>query len=172
MLILSEPSEQYKQSFLVGLLEFQAEGRMLEYNFQRVSSDFRHFLQQFQGRRDPRLFSPQRVQATDFWLIDDEEYIGTVSIRPELNETLLRIGGHIGYKVRPSRRLQGYGTQLLRLGLEKAREMGLRRVLITCDETNVASRKVIEANGGQFENALVPTGSTVPRRRYWIELAS
>jgi len=57
---------------------------------------------------------------------------------------------------------------LLRLGLEKARERGLKRVLITCDETNLASRKVIEHNGGILENLVAVEGQTARKMRYWI----
>lgn len=60
------------------------------------------------------------------------------------------------------------GTELLRLGLAKARERGMERVLLTCDETNIGSRKLIEANGGQLENAVVVEGSPVKKLRYWI----
>jgi predicted acetyltransferase len=44
-------------------------------------------------------------------------------------------------------------------------------VLLTCDETNIGSRKLIEANGGQLENAVVVEDSSVKKLRYWIELA-
>jgi predicted acetyltransferase len=56
------------------------------------------------------------------------------------------------------------------LALEKAREIGLRRVLITCDATNIASRKIIEANGGQLQDERLLPGRTIPTRRYWVEL--
>ncbi len=82
----------------------------------------------------------------------------------------MHTGGHIGYVIRPSKRRLGYGTVLLRLGLNKARERGLSRVLLTCGETNSASRKIIEANGGQFEDAVVVAGQTAKTLRYWISL--
>jgi predicted acetyltransferase len=56
------------------------------------------------------------------------------------------------------------------MGLELARERGLHRVLLTCDETNIGSRKVIENNGGQLENAVEVEGQTVLKMRYWINL--
>jgi predicted acetyltransferase len=57
----------------------------------------------------------------------------------------------------------------LRLGLEKARDLGLRRVLVTCDETNIGSKKIIEYNGGVFENA-VEAESPIKKLRYWIDI--
>jgi predicted acetyltransferase len=56
------------------------------------------------------------------------------------------------------------------MGLERAHECGLHRILLTCDETNLGSRKVIENNGGQLENAVEVEGQTVLKMRYWIHL--
>ena len=78
------------------------------------------------------------------------------------------MSGHIGYEIRPSKRRQGYDTKILRLGLEKARELDLHRVLVTCDEDNIGSKKIIEHNGGMFENAIEIEGDTVKKLRYWI----
>jgi predicted acetyltransferase len=80
------------------------------------------------------------------------------------------MGGHIGYEIRPVKRRQGYGTEILRLGLEKARELGLRKVLVTSDEDNIGSRKIIEHNGGIFENAIEIEGDPVQKLRYWIDI--
>ena len=77
---------------------------------------------------------------------------------------------HVGYQVRPSKRLQGYGKELLRQGLQKAKELDFTRVLLTCDEDNIASKKIIESNGGQFENAIPVDGSPMKKLRYWIDL--
>ena len=107
--------------------------------------------------------------------------IGTVVIRVaarlvvavvghELNDLLFKIAGHFGYMIRPSKRRQGYGKVILRLGLEQARKMGLKRVLVTCDENNIGSKKVIEYNGGQFENEVCVEGSSIKKLRYWIDL--
>jgi predicted acetyltransferase len=76
-------------------------------------------------------------------------------------------GGHIGYDVRPSERGKGCGTRLLRLTLQKARELGLDDVLITADEGNAASWKVIERNGGRREAGLFE-GTRGPVRRYRV----
>ena len=102
--------------------------------------------------------------------MDGETWIRLLTFRPQINEQFLHSGRHIGYVIRPSKRHCGYGTRLLRLGLDMARERGLQRVLLTCDETNLASRKIIEANGGQLENAVVVEGQTALKLRYWINL--
>jgi predicted acetyltransferase len=174
MIFLTEPAPQYKDSFLEGLHEFQQEGRMLNYNPQRIQKDFNSLLRHIQIHKDRSKISPHLVPTTEYWLIEGDEYggiyIGTFSLRHELNDMFMRFGGHIGYQIRPSQRLRGYGKELLRLGLQKARQFGFTRVLITCDENNLSSQKVIEYNGGQFENSVYIEGSPVQKLRYWIDL--
>ncbi len=145
---------------------------MLQYDFQVVSDNFERFLYHLKAQQDQTKLPPHIVPQSHFWLIDHDEFIGILSLRRELNDTFIRIGGHIGYQVRPSKRRQGYGRQLLRLGLQKAKELGFTRVLLTCDEDNIASKRVIESNGGQFENAIAVEGSPVKKLRYWIDLAA
>ncbi|MBO0778517.1 MAG: GNAT family N-acetyltransferase [Ktedonobacteraceae bacterium] len=170
MSFLTEPSSCYKESFLEGLHEFQKEGRLLQYDAQRIAENFEQFLQKELAQRNPGRTMPGRVPQVDFWLIDNHEYIGLLSVRLVLNDFLLRIGGNIGYQIRPSRRRRGYGKEILRLGLQKARELGVPRALVTCDENNIGSKKVIEYNGGKFENAIDVVGSPVKKLRYWIDL--
>ena len=103
------------------------------------------------------------------WLVDrDGRVLGRCSVRYRLLPHLEREGGHIGYDVRPGRRGEGHATRMLGLALERARELGLSRVLLTCGEDNVASAKVIETNGGiEFGSAVSDrSGKTV--RRFWI----
>ena len=92
---------------------------------------------------------PGLVTQTTFWAMDDEDRVLASSrLRHGLSPALRREGGHIGYDVRPSARRRGLGTRLLSLTLEEARRIGLPRVLLTCDDDNVASGRIILANGG------------------------
>jgi RimJ/RimL family protein N-acetyltransferase len=76
--------------------------------------------------------------------------------------------GHIGYSVRPTARGRGLATWALGAVLPRARRLGLGRVLLTCDEHNVASSRTIENNGGVLED--VRDTALGRKRRYWIEL--
>ncbi|MGY4105315.1 GNAT family N-acetyltransferase [Ignavigranum ruoffiae] len=116
---------------------------------------------------------PGIVNSSIFWLIDQNKFIGEIHIRHQLTPALLNYGGHIGYEVRWSEEGKGYGTQMLSKGLEYCREtLGLARVLLTCDDNNWGSIRVIEKNGGILQNKLINElgRGTVTSRRYWIEL--
>ena len=170
MIFLTEPDSKYQSSFLTGLREFHQEGRMLQYNWQVMSSNFESFLYHLKAQQDPTKLPPHSILQSHFWLVNDSEFIGILSLCSGPEDFFLRISGHIGYQIRPSQRRRGYGKQLLRLGLQKAKELGLTRVLLTCDEDNIASKKVIESNGGQFENAIQIEDSPVKKLRFWIDL--
>ena len=170
MLFLAEPSLTYKDSFIEGTRESQAESLELFFNLDKVSQNFEAFLQRLRNASKRANVKSDRVPMSDFWLIDGDEYVGRLSLRHELNEALLLWGGHIGYQIRPSKRRRGYGKEILRLGLIKAKEIGLGRVLVTCDEDNIGSRKIIEHNGGQLENIVEVKDSPVRKMRYWIDI--
>ncbi|TQK44589.1 putative acetyltransferase [Streptomyces sp. SLBN-118] len=114
-----------------------------------------------EGRR-PEGFVP----ASWYWYVDGGTYLGRIQIRHRLTPFLREAGGHIGYGVRPGARRKGYATAMLRDALPCARSLGLDRVLLTCDTTNTASRKVIEANHGILED------ERGGKRRYWIRTGS
>ena len=86
----------------------------------------------------------------------------------ELTEFLLNYGGHIGYATRPSERNRGLASQMLKQGLELAKEFGFDRILCVCDNDNYASEKVILKNGGTFENELYDPYEDVTVKRFWI----
>lgn len=111
-----------------------------------------------------------RVHNDLYWLTDDAEVVGFVSIRHDLNDFLLRVGGHVGYSVRPSRRRRGYAKAGLALALQRCRELGMERVLVTCDDDNVASYRTIEGAGGVLENVVQDDDGEPAKRRYWIDL--
>lgn len=79
-------------------------------------------------------------------------------------------GGLIGYSIRPSQRGNGYASKMLKLSLEKFKNTNIENVLITCKDFNIASKKVIEKNGGIFESICSNTDNKYNYLRYWIKL--
>ena len=167
---LVRPSLRYRDSFVEALREFPPDEDALIFEREHATRDFEDYVRSVeawsQGQHLPRGW----VAGSTFWLVEDGQYIGSINIRHELNDWLLRLGGHIGYAIRPSRRRQGYGTLMCRLALDEAMKIGLKRVLITCDADNVGSRKIIEANAGVLEDEVSQAERDVPKRRYWIDL--
>ena len=133
--------------------------------------DFQAYLQKLKDRSLGVGLPPGHYPATVYWLMRGADTIlGDCSLRHWLTPALERIGGHIGYAVHPQERGKGYGTLMLRLTLEKAKERGLERVLVTCDSDNIASARVILNNGGVLasEEQITPAGKLISR--YWIDL--
>jgi predicted acetyltransferase len=119
------------------------------------------------GRNLPDGFVPETI----YWLLrDGQRVVARSSLRHRLTPHLEHEGGHIGYSVRPSDRGKGYGTAVCRLTLERARALGLPRVLITCDADNAASARIIEKNGGILEDERLSAQTGKMKRRYWIDL--
>jgi predicted acetyltransferase len=100
----------------------------------------------------------------------DNKIIGMLQIRHTLTDFLLHFGGHIGFDVAIDERRKGYGKAILGLGLEKCKVLGLKRVLVTCKDKNLASRKCIMANGGVYEDTKYWKAEKENIERYWIEI--
>ncbi len=133
--------------------------------FDLSPEDFGEFLRQ-QVNSDLGLnLGPGLVPQTWYWLRIDQKLVGYGKLRHSLNEQLRKMGGHVGYTVRPLARGKGYGTILLREILAEAKGIGIDRALVTCSEYNSPSRRVIENNGGLLED------TTDEGCRYWINLA-
>jgi len=119
------------------------------------------------GEAEP--YTPGLVPATLFFLTGPEgRILGAIHLRHDLNDRLRLNGGHIGYGIRPSERRKGYGSLMLKKLLEALRAQGWDRVLLTCDEDNPGSRRIIETSGGVLADQVEFEGAMT--RRYWIEL--
>ena len=98
----------------------------------------------------------------------DNYIVGMIDIRHYLNKYLTQVGGNIGYSVRKTERNKGYAKQMLKLALEKCKELKMKKILITCDEDNIASEKVILSANAKFEDIRCIDGEN--KKRFWIDL--
>ena len=110
------------------------------------------------------------VPSTFLVGVVDSVVVGRLSIRHRLNDSLERVGGHIGYGAVTSYRRRGYGTEMLKQALPFCSLLGIKKALITCDVDNFGSQKIIERCGGVFENVTDEPQLTVQKRRYWIRI--
>lgn len=172
---LVKVSEAYKNQILAMLEEVGSADKNTIWQYAGMASlekfsNFDDWLEKLRLEENKETLKLGRVPASTYLLIRiaDNKLLGMYNIRHELNDYLLNFGGHIGYSIIPSERGKGYGVEGLRRALEQAHEIGINRVLITCNINNVLSSKVIEANGGKLENIITcPKGNII--KRYWIE---
>lgn len=163
---LTAPQRRYKDSYIEAVYEYIGEKRTVNWHPEILRTRFGEYLKVVEQMKSEPLAG--MAPATLFWLIGDGNvYIGDVDVRHCLNDSLKRFGGHIGYKIRPSFRRRGYGALICRLGIEQARRLGVGDILITCDEDNIGSYKIIEANGGILQDR-IDNNRGVLTRRYWI----
>lgn len=131
----------------------------------RNPGDFGSYCAEMRQRELREMVEPLGlVPDSKLFIVDGPTFLGSLSLRHELNDWLLEEGGHIGYSVRPSARNRGVATRALALALERARRLGIDRVLVTCDDDNAASAATIERGGGILEDV------RGDKRRYWIGL--
>ena len=164
------PHPQMEAQFNEYVAEWKKSGEeMVPSSADPGGSDYATWLDEARAIQDIETCPPHLVPADTYFLIDEnEKIVGAINIRRELNDYLYKFGGNIGYGIRPSERKKGYATIMLKLGLEKCQELGMKKILITCDKNNIASAKTIVANGGILEDE-VPEGDGITQR-YWINL--
>lgn len=173
-LLLIKPTQQLEKELLAYLSEFKdnlgsLHGTSSLREFKEMKDWINH-LYLYENR--DTIPNKSFVPGHQYILIrqSDNKVIGMLHLRLELNDYLLNYGGHIGYSIAPSERKKDYGSIMLKEALDKARDFQLKRVLITCDDDNLGSYKVIENNQGALENKLFNETSGKHVRRYWIEL--
>jgi predicted acetyltransferase len=168
---LVKPNTTYKQSLLEALKEFKEDGvharNFMHLEYEELDKNFDSYVQKTLSRSSGENLPEGFVPDTILWLVEGDKFIGETSIRHELNDRLKKIGGHIGYAIRPSERRKGYGNLILKLSLEETKKLGIDKVLITCEPTNIGSKKIIENNGGIFEKEIEFEGEHL--LHYWIE---
>ncbi|MHB1955950.1 MAG: GNAT family N-acetyltransferase [Sulfobacillus sp.] len=168
---LIEPTVELEKEYLSFYEEWVDSGEsMIPWVISKDPSDFPQMIKFLMQSAQADGVPDGWVPASTYWLVDHERTIlGAVNIRHRLTEHLFNAGGHIGYGIRPSQRRKGYVTELLRLSLEKAKEFGITRALVVCNQTNTGSEKVIRNNGGAQDQSFVDENGNL-LLRFWIEL--
>lgn len=167
-LSLRLPEDVDRDAYLTYLVEWGDEGP--GFNPAAMALKGRGYEQWLRDTIAMRASPPEGlVPSTAYFFVDRPgRILGAIDLRHSLNDHLLHFGGHIGYGLRPDCRGKGLAPYMLALCLEKAKERGISRVLITCDSMNLPSAGTIEACGGELENTVEENGRLT--RRYWINL--
>lgn len=166
---LERPSLRRFDSYRTMLGEMQALGETIWEGFlpQAGQSPNSFVSEALKGEKHPK---PGLVCESIYWAVHDDEVVGRISFRHELNNDLRVYGGHIGYEVRPSTRRRGVAREMLRqiLTLPKVKRCG--RVLLTCAPDNVPSQKTIVSNGGVLAGSAFVERIQRQTQYYWIDL--
>ena len=172
------PNKKHKEQVEKFKEEMLKAGSTMDGTGSLRNDDFETWLKRSNDHRHGKNLLKDHVPATQYLVIrkQDNKLVGMVQIRHELNDLLLNFGGHIGGCVAPSERGKGYGRDQLTLCLKKCKKLGIKKVMVSCKDTNALSRKCLIANGGVYEDTRTMTKETngkkeiVNLERYWIDL--
>lgn len=146
---LEPPSEKYEQSYFAAMAEFAAEGIP---QAPPGLTDFPAYVHRLHDQASGRNLPSGHVPSLELWMIDDDGYAGRIILGLAYYPSPERVGHHVGYAVRPTKRRRGYATQALRNMIEEAKRRNIPTLMPTCGPENHASRRVIERNGGTLLN--------------------
>lgn len=141
-------------------------------NLEKYTNNYKEWLLYIKNQLKKETIQEGLVTANTFFTIRkrDNKLVGIINVRHELNDYLFKYGGHIGYSILPSERRKGYAYKQLFLALEFCKELNIQKVLVTCVDYNIGSRKTIEKAGGILENNVFNHDKNVEERRYWIDI--
>lgn len=172
-LMLLKPTKDFAEEIFKYRMDFIARGESLDGtgSLYRMP-DPNDWLEQVRDLSRPETVPDNWVVSTQFICVRpyDNRLVGMIQVRHTLNEYLEKYGGHIGYSVLPGERNKGYGAWMLKNVLPYCKDLGISRVLVTCEPGNIPSRRVIEKNGGVYESTVFDPGEEIERARYWIDI--
>jgi len=171
---LIEPTMEYDRQIQAYRQEFLDFGGSMDgCGSLRRFENTQDWIDQVQALKTPETVPPGLVPSSQYIYVreSDGKIVGVIQIRHCFNEYLEKYAGHIGYSVCPSERQKGYATQMLGLVLPKCRELGIKKVLVSCVKGNAGSRGAILNNGGVYESTVYEPDHDFYLERYWIYLS-
>ena len=155
MLRLLHPNPKYIRSVFKAHHEQYQHGEITKEIWDETKSEIKDpvsFVKTIRNKSKDKGLAPGQLPFTRYWLIDGDEYIGTLRLSKNISQEMKYNEGNMGYQIRPSKRKKGYGSEVLRLGLLKAKKIGLKQVYLNCSVDNTASQKIIKKNRGRLIN--------------------
>ncbi len=142
------PVKKLEKQFKEMILDYQEDNDLLYYSYMDAMNNFDGYLRRVEELRRGKYLPEGDVATTEYWLVDgkEKEIRGTIKIRHES----IPVHGNIGYEIPPKKRFLGYGTNILRLGIQKAKKLGIEEVRVSCASDNEGSKKIILKNNAVF----------------------
>ena len=170
-LILRLPTEKDEKEIFEMVKEFKdnSENRIPGSGSIEDFVSYKEWLEKIKLYSNKELLPKGKVSSIQFITVrkEDNKIIGFLNLRHELNDYLLKFGGHVGGSIRPSERRKGYATEQLKISVEYCKKLGIKNVLVTCKDWNIGSKTTIMKCGGKFENIEVDKAGN-KLERYWI----
>ena len=140
------------------------QGEKIPYSLNPKNLDYKIFFQELENCKYKETVPEGFVLARYYLILVDGNIVGGINLRMETNDFILNYAGHIGYGIAPWERNKGYAKSALKKLLVLAKEMGMSDFLLTVDEDNIFSQKVIISCGGKLEK------TQNQKYFYWIHL--
>ena len=166
---LAKLSEAHQAGYLRMIEDFEAAGEEFSFNdADTARSDFGRFVADLNAEAEGLGLPPGCVPQTTYVLLVGGEVVGEFRYRPTVAEPWTRNHGHVGYDISPSKRRRGYATEGLRLIRATAAADGLAGLVIPIAPDNLASRKVVAANGGTLATAAADVVEPDGEDLWWL----
>ncbi|MCS5422529.1 MULTISPECIES: GNAT family N-acetyltransferase [Psychrilyobacter] len=168
---LIKPDKNYKNAFLTYVEEIKKSGSETYELYKNAEIDFKLYVDELKNTELGIGLPNGWVPCSSYWLVDSkDEVLGVIRIRHRVDSDYLQTIGHIGYEIKMTRRREGNGNQILKMGLLEAGKMGINNLLITCDEGNIGSVRIIEKNNGKLKSSFIDSDTGERVLQYIVKL--